>query len=333
MRFSHLKRREFITLLGCAVSWPLAVCAQKVDGIRRIGVLHGFATNDPEWQRRTTAFRRGLQELGWVEGQNVAFEIRSSDGNLDRLPVLAAELVRMNVDVIVTQGTEPAQAALGATRNIPIVMASIGDAVGAGIVASLARPGGNITGLTLVATEQASKRLQLLKDILPSLSRVAILWNVNNASHKLEMKDIESGARLLVVQLQSVGVRDSSDIEKGLLAAAKSRAEALITMEDVLVTSNRAKIVEIAMQQRLPIVSAFRAFAEAGALMSYGPSLVGMWHRTAIYVDKIFKGAKPADLPVEQPTRFEFVLNLKTAKALGLTVPNTMLISADELIE
>jgi putative tryptophan/tyrosine transport system substrate-binding protein len=197
----------------------------------------------------------------------------------------------------------------------------------------LARPGGNVTGLTLVATEQASKRLELLKDILPSLSRVAILWNANNASNRLQVKDIETGARLLGVQIQSMGVRDTSDIEKDLLAAAQSRAEALITMDDLLIQFNRARIIEIAMQQRLPVVSEFRPLTEAGALMSYGPSLVSMWLRTAVYVDKIFRGAKPADLPVEQPTRFELLLNLKTAKALGLTLPPTLLATADEVIE
>jgi putative tryptophan/tyrosine transport system substrate-binding protein len=328
-----MRRREFITLIGGAAAWPLAARAQQGERVRRVGVLHGYTTSDPEWQRRAAAFRRGLQKLGWAEGRNVAFEMRSADGHLERLPVLAAELVRMNVDVIITQGTEPTEAALKATRNIPIVMASIGDAVGAGIIASLARPGGNVTGLTLVATEQASKRLELLKDILPSLSRVAILWNANNASNRLQVKDIETGARLLGVQIQSVGVRDTSDIEKDLLAAAQSRAEALITMDDLLIQFNRARIIEIAMQQRLPVVSEFRPLTEAGALMSYGPSLVSMWLRTAVYVDKIFRGAKPADLPVEQPTRFELLLNLKTAKALGLTLPPSLLALADEVIE
>src|SRR5260370_25978230 len=232
-----MKRRDFITRLGgAAVVWTHVVSAQSTDRVRKIGVLQGLTASDPEWQRRLAAFRQGLQELGWIEGRNVAFEIRSADGKPDRLPGLAIDLVRANVDVIITQGTEPAQAALKATRATPIIMAWIGDGVGVGFVASLARPGGNITGLTLVSREQASKRLEMLKEILPSLARVAVLWNANNASHRLAVHDIEAGAGHLGIQLQSLEVRDSGDVEIGFRAAAQARAEAIVTMDDVAIT-------------------------------------------------------------------------------------------------
>lgn len=329
-----MRRRDFITFISrTAVAWPLAARAQQPDRMRLIGVLHGFAATDLEWQRRIAAFRQSLKELGWIEGQNIAIDIRSAFGKLDTLPALAAELVAMNANVIVTQGTEPAVAASRATRSIPIVMASIGDAVGTGIIPSLARPGGNITGLTLVATEQAPKRLQLLTQILPRLSQVAALWNTHNFSHRLAVESMKAGAQSLNVRFQSVGVQSISDIEKGLSLVARAGSGAVISFEDLLIVSHRARIIDLAMSQRIPVVGEFRPFAETGALMTYGPSLIGMWRRAADYVDKIFRGANPSDLPVEQPATFELLINLKTAKALELTIPQSLLVAADEVIE
>ena len=271
--------------------------------------------------------------LGWVEGRNIVFEFRYSEGKPDRLPALAAELVRANVDVIVTQGTESTQAARNATGTIPIVMAQIGDAVGAGLVDSLARPGGNITGLTLVATEQSTKRLELIKEVVPGVARVAVIWNGNNASHRLQLMEMEAAAPVLGLQLQSLPARDAGEIETGFAAAVQAGAEAVITMDDLLILFHRPRIVELAMRQKIPVMGEFRAFAEAGALLSYAPSPAAMWRRAASYIDKIFKGAKPTDLPVEQPTKFELVVNLKTAKALGLKIPELFLQRADEVIE
>jgi putative ABC transport system substrate-binding protein len=328
-----MRRRDFINLIGGAAAWPLAARAQQPERMRRIGVLQGLAPNDPEYKRRVGGLTQGLQELGWIEGRNIAFEFRYPEGRLDRIPAYAAELVRANVDVIVTQGTEAAQAARNATGTIPIVMAQIGDAVGAGLVASLARPGGNVTGLTLVATEQSTKRLGLIKEFLPGVARVAVIWSANNASHSLQWKEMEPAAPVLRLQLLSLPVRDAADIEASFPAAAQARAEAIITMDDSLILFHRPRIVELAMRQKIPVMGEFRAFAQAGALLSYAPSPAAMWRRAASHIDKIFKGAKPADLPVEQPTRFELVVNLKAAKSLGLTIPESFLLRADEVIE
>src|SRR5262245_25348045 len=228
-----MRRREFIILLGgTAVSWPLHAHAQQADRVRRIGVLQGLAPSDPEYQRRVGELKQGLVNLGWVEGRNIVFEFRYPEGKPDRLPTLAAELVGASVDVIATQGTESTQAARNATDTIPIVMAQIGDAVGAGLIASLARPGGNITGLTLVATEQSTKRLELIKEVLPGVARVAVIWNGNNASHRLQLMEMEPAAPVLGLQLRSLPVRNAGEIETGFAAAAQARAEAVITMDD-----------------------------------------------------------------------------------------------------
>jgi putative ABC transport system substrate-binding protein len=337
MQFDQLKRREFITLLGGAATasmlWPPSLSAQQTARPRRIGVLLGVSPRDAEWLRRVASFTQALHQLGWIEDRNVAFEIRYAEGKLDRLPALVAELIQANVDIVVTQGSEPVQAARKATDTIPIVMASVGDAVGAGFVASLARPGGNVTGLTLVASEQSAKRLELLKEILPRLARVAVLWNSNNASHPLQLKEMEGAAPVLGIQLQSLPVADAIDLEKALQSAAEASAEALITMDDLLIISHRARIVDLATRQRLPVMGEFKPFATAGALMSYAPDQIDMWRRAAGYVDKIFKGSKPADLPVEQPIKFELIVNLKSAKALGLRIPESFLVRADEVIE
>jgi putative tryptophan/tyrosine transport system substrate-binding protein len=333
-----MKRREFITLLGGAAAassplWPRVARAQQPDRVRRIGILQGLAEADAEWQRRLVAFKQGLQELGWSEGRNLIFEFRFADNNPDRLPVLAAELAQANVDVIVTNAAQPVEAARKATSIIPIVMATVGDALGAGYVASLARPGGNVTGLTLVATEQSAKRLQLLKEFSSDLVRIAVLWNGNASGHRLQLREMELSAPALGIVVQSIPMRNAGEFDAGFQTAKQANAQAVVTMDDPLIQSQRARIVEFARQQRLPLMGEFRPMTEAGGLMSYGPNQIDLWRRAAAYVDKIFKGAKPADLPVEQPTKFELAINLKTARAIGVTAPTSILLRADEVIE
>jgi putative ABC transport system substrate-binding protein len=329
-----MQRREFITLLGgAAVAWPLSARAQQPARMRRIGMLMFSTESDALNNALIAAFRTGLKERGWTEDRNVKLEFRYAGSKLDQLPILAADLVRANVDLIVTGGTESIQAASKASASIPIIMTTIGDPVGAGVVASLARPGGNVTGLSLYATELSAKRVELLKEVLPTLTRVAVLWNPNNASVVLKFKEIEAAAKSLNIQVRSLPIREAGDIEKMLQPAELDRAEAVITTEDALQVAHRTSIVDLATQRKIPVALEFNVLARAGALMSYGPSILDLWRRSADYVDKIFKGANPADLPVEQPTRFELVINLKTAKALGFAVPPTMLTRADEVIE
>jgi putative tryptophan/tyrosine transport system substrate-binding protein len=328
-----VKRRTFVTLVPGALAWPIAGWAQQGERTRRIGILQGLAATDPEWQRRFTAFKQGLQELGWREGRNIAFELRFADNKPERLPALAAELAQANVDAIVTNAAQPVEAARKATSTIPIVMATVGDALGAGYVASLARPGGNVTGLTLVATEQSAKRLQLLKEFSPNLMRVAVLWNANASGHRLQLKEMELSAPTLGIAVQSIPIRNAGELDAALQSAKQANAQALATMDDPLVQSQRARIVEFARQQRVPLMAEFRPITEAGGLMSYGPNQIDLWRRAATYVDKIFKGANPAELPVEQPTKFELVVNLKAARAIGIELPTAILLRADELIE
>jgi putative ABC transport system substrate-binding protein len=258
---------------------------------------------------------------------------RYADTKPERLPALAAELVAADVDVIVTNAAQPIEAARKATSTIPIVMASVGDALGAGYIASLARPGGNVTGLTLVATDQSAKRLQLIKEISDRLDRLAVFWNANASGHRLQMKEMELAAPTLGISLLSFLIRNVGELDAGLQSVISENAQAIITMDDPLIQSQRARSVEFATRRRLPLMSEFRPGPEAGGLISYGPNQLDMWRRAALYVDKIFKGAKPADLPVEQPTKFELVVNLKTAKAIGIEVPPSILVRADEVIE
>jgi putative ABC transport system substrate-binding protein len=313
--------------------WALGVQAQQPEPVKRVGMLQGLAASDVEWPRRFDAFKEHLKELGWMEGRNVAFELRFADAKPELLPALAAELVQANVDVIVTNAAQPVEAARQATSTVPIVMASVGDALGAGYVASLARPGGNITGLTLFATDQSAKRLQLIKQISPGIVRIAVLWNGNASGHRLQIKEMEQAVPAMGIVLQSLPILNASELDAKLRAAVQENAQAIVTMDDPLVQSQRVLIVEFAMRRGIPVMGEFRPVTEAGGLMSYGPNQVDMWKRAADYVDKIFKGAKPADLPVEQPTKFELVINLKTAKALGISVPRTLLVGADEVIE
>ena len=333
-----MRRRAFITLLGGAAVassplWPLRARAQRPNPMRRVGVLMPLPESDREGQRRIAALAEALRKMGWSEGHNIAFEVRYADGGPQRLPALANELVEANVDLIITQAAQPVEAARKATSTIPIVMAAHGDALGSGVIASLGRPGGNVTGQTLVATEQASKRLDLIKKMYPGLLRAAILWNGNAAGHRLQMEAMEAASPVLGIALQSRPTHNPTDIDAALQAAAEANAQVIVTMDDPMIQSNRTRIVAFAMQQRLPVVGEFRPFAEAGALMSYAPDQIELWRSAAAYVDKIFKGAKPGDLPVAQPTKFELLINLRTAKAIGFEVPAPVLAIADEVIE
>jgi putative tryptophan/tyrosine transport system substrate-binding protein len=328
-----MDRRVFISCIAISLlAAPLAVEAQPAGKIPQIGFLVAASASDSAYARLIEAFRQGLRDLGYVEGRNIVVEYRYADGKYERLPALAAELVRLKVDVIVSHGTNAPLAAKKATSAIPIVMTSAGDPVGSGLVSSLARPGGNVTGLSLMIPELGGKRLQLLKEILPGLSRVAVLWNAANPYASLVVREMEATATTLGVQLQSLVVRGPDDFEGALAAATTGRAGALTAVEDPLTITKRRQIVDFAAKRRLPAIYGVKEFVDAGGLMSYGANFADLWRRSATYVDKILKGAKPADLPVQQPTKFEFVINLKTAKALGLTIPPSVLLRADEVI-
>jgi putative ABC transport system substrate-binding protein len=307
-----------------------SVDAQQSAKVYRIGIL--FPGSISPRMHLVEAFRQGLGELGYLEGHNFALVIRSAEKSPDQLPDLAAELVRLKVDVIVTGGPSPIQAAQQATRTIPLVMAGHPDPVAGGLVAGLARPGGNITGLSITAgLEIYGKRLELLKEIVPKVSRIAFLSNPTNPANALQAKETEVAARALGVQLQALEVRSPSDIDSGIEGAIKARAGALLTLDSPLFNTHRTRIVDLAAKNRLPAMYGFREFVDAGGLMVYGASLPDLWRRAATYVDKILKGAKPADLPVEQPTKFELVINLK-AKQIGLTIPQSVLYRADKVI-
>jgi ABC-type uncharacterized transport system substrate-binding protein len=326
-----LRRREFITLLGgAAATWPLAAGAEQAANLPTIGLLvSGTPSSHREW---VAAFVRRLRELHWIEGRTVAIEIRWAEGRNERLAEIAAEFVRRKVDVIVTSATPPTLAAKQATSVIPIVFAALGDPVGAGLVESLARPGGNATGLSLQQTDAASKRLELLRDVVPGLRRLAIMANSGNPSAALDMREAEATARALGLEAITLAILRSEDIAPAL-DALKGRVEALYVCNDPLVNTNRVRMNTLALAARLPAIFGFRELVEAGGLMSYGPNYSDLFRRAADYVDKILRGAKPADIPVEQPTKFDLVINLTTAKALGLTIPPMLLARADEVIE
>jgi putative tryptophan/tyrosine transport system substrate-binding protein len=325
-----MKRREFITLIGgAAVVWPLATRAQQAGKIRTIGILNAGSAGVPS----AVVLPDALRELGWIEGKNIVFERRYAENRVERLPELAAELVRLNVDVIVGLGTLAPLAAKRATTTIPIVMTAAGDPLGSGLVASLARPGGNVTGMSLMAPDLGGKRLELLKELLPRLARVAVLWNAANPYPALVFKETQAAGRTLGIEVQSLEVRDPRDFDGAFEALRRQRPDALITVEDPLTFNYMKLIADFAAGQRLPTLHGFREDVAAGALMSYGANLADLFRRAAGYVDKILRGAKPADLPVQQPTKFELVINLRTAKVLGLTVPPSLLARADEVIE
>jgi ABC-type uncharacterized transport system substrate-binding protein len=319
----RIGRREFITLLGTtALAWPLAACAPK--GMARIGFL-GL-------ERRLEKFRQGLGDLGYVEGRDIVIEYRPSDP-ADRLPGFAAELVALNADVIVAGGSLAVRAAQQATRTIPIVMTGTSDPVGTGFVASLARPGGNITGLSLLSPELSGKRLALLREIIENLSRLAILLNPDGPAVVSSLRETEKAARASGVEITLVEARRGEDLDGAFALIAKIRPEALVILPASLMTRYASRIAELALNCRTPTISYFREFPEVGGLMSYGPSLDYSARRAAVYVDRILKGAKPSDLPVQQPANLELVINLKTAKTLSLTVPKRLSAIADELIE
>jgi len=323
-----LRRRQFITLIGgAAATWPIAAPAQQ--GVKyRIGFLSAGVI--PKYWSN---FVDGLRELGWIEGKNIVFDLRQAENRLDRLPELAAELVRLNVDAIATVGTLAPLAAKQVTTSIPIVMLSAGDPLGSGLVASLARPGGNVTGMSLMTPDLGGKRLELLKEVLPRLARAAIIWNAANPYSALVFGETQGAAKKLTVELQSLEVRGPDDFDGAFEAAKRQHPEALITVEDPLTFTYAKRIAEFAVAHQLPALHGLREFVTADGLMSYGASLADLARRAAGYIDKILRGAKPADLPVQQPTKFELVINLKTARALGLEIPPTLLARADEVIE
>ena len=329
-----MRRREAMGVIGGAVAWPLAAHAQQTGKVARIGYLAAGSHDNPFVRQNLDAFRQGLRDLGHVEGQNIAIVYRFAEGDFDRLPDLAAELVRLEVAVIVAAPTPAAVAARNATETIPIVMINVGDPVGLGLIASLARPGGNITGSSFtVGTETFGKALELLRDAVPNLRSVAILSNPANPSHALVTQDVKVAAQTLGVQIQTLEARGPDEFERAFAAMTKERVEALYVVADVQFVLHAARLADLAVKSRLPSMHQLRRVVEAGGLMSYGHSAADQWRGAATFVDKLLKGAKPADLPVEQPTKFELVINLKTAKALGLTIPPTLLARADEVIE
>ena len=331
MQFDRLKRREFITLLGgAAAAWPLAVRAQQVGKVPTIGFL---GPNTPTVQRHwTAAFVQRLRELGWIEGRNIAIEYRWAEGRTDRAAEIAAEFVRLKVDIIVTSETPQVLAAKQATSVIPIVFATAGDPVGNNLVASLARPGGNATGLSNQMTDIAGKKLELLREVVHGLGRLAIIGNVNNPAVVREMGEVQAAAATLGLEVHTLEIRQAQDITPAF-EALKGRVDALYVCIDALVNANRIRINTSALGARLPTMHGSRDYVEAGGLMSYGPNTPNQFRRAADYVDKILRGAKPGDIPVEQPTKFDLVVNLTTAKALGIEVPPTLLARADEVIE
>lgn len=313
---------------------PLPVHAQLPRKAYRIGVLaQGPPPAETEWQR--SPFVQGLRELGWVEGQNIRFERRYAAGRVERLPELAVELVRLPVDVIVTAFDAPILAAKRATTTIPIVFAAHDDPIGTELVASLAQPGGTITGISTMGSDLSGKRLALLKEIAPTVSRVAVLWNATDRAMGLKFRETRVAAQQLGVPLQSVEVRSSDDLDDAFAAMTRERPDALMVLVGAITgnANDRARIADFAAQQGLPAIYETKSFVDAGGLMSYGPSLSDNFRRAAYYVDRILKGAKPADIPVEQPMKFAFIINLKTARALGLTIPPTLLFQADEVIQ
>jgi putative ABC transport system substrate-binding protein len=323
-----MRRRDFIGFVGGAAALPFATRAQSAK-IARIGFLGAASASG--WASKVEAFRAGLRDLGYVEGKNIVIEYRWAEGRYERLPELAAELVRQKVDVLVTQATPGVRAAKQATTTIPIVIAAIGDAIAAGVVTSLARPGGNVTGSSFFSTELAAKRLDVLKETLPQVKRVGVLFNTEGL-YRPSLGAMAQGIKALDIELQQYAVRETSDLPGVFQEIAKGRNEALVMNEDPMLLANSIAIAELATQQHLPTVG-FLEIAKAGGLIAYGADIVEMHRHAAVFVDKILKGVNPGDLPVEQPTKFELVINLKTAKAFGLTIPPTLLTRADEVIE
>jgi putative ABC transport system substrate-binding protein len=326
-----MRRREFITLLGgTAAAWPLAARAQQVGKLPTIGFLGPLSQSAMSpW---TAAFVQRLRELGWIEGRTVAIEYRWGEGRDERFVEIAAEFVRLKVDVIVTGGTAAVIAAKQATSVIPIVFGTAGDPVGTGLVASLARPGGNVTGLSNQSADLPGKRVDLLRQVVPGLRRLAIMANISSPIGVLEMNEVQAAARTLGLDVVASEIRRAEDIAPAI-DALKGRADALYVVTEALVNTNRIRLNTLALGARLPTLHGVRDYVEAGGLMSYGPNFPDLFRRAGEYVDKILRGAKPGEMPVEQPTKFDLVVNLTTAKALGLKIPESFLLRADEVIE
>jgi putative ABC transport system substrate-binding protein len=325
-----MRRRDFIRLAGAAAAWPLVARAQTPAGkIYRLGVLQPGKPPEP----LVDILRDRLKDLGYREGRNIAYEYRWAEGKPDRLDELAKELVDLKVDVISTLSTPAAIAAKKVTKTIPIVFAGVGDPVGAGVVPSLSHPGGNVTGISILATELSGKRLEILKEIVPNAAPVAMFWNDTNPGMLLRAHEAQNAADKMGLNLQSIGVHDLISFDAAFATINDRQFNALLTLVDPFTREHRQRIVDFAAKRRLPAIYESREFVDAGGLISYGPSLPALQRRAADYVSMIFKGSKPGDIPVEQPTKFELIINLKTARALGLTIPPTVLERADELID
>jgi putative tryptophan/tyrosine transport system substrate-binding protein len=329
---SDIRRREFLALLGCAAARPLAARAQQPEAVRRVGILISGGEADPEMQARVAAIRQRLDRLGWSEGRNLRIDIRFAEGDPHRHASLARELVARQPDAIIAYSTPIAAALRRESHIIPIVFVNVSDPIGSGLVASLARPGGNITGLSIQQTDLNGKRLELMREVLPDLRRLAIMANVDAPIAVQDMREVQTAARTLGFEVATFEIRRAEDIAPGF-EGLNGRADALYVCGDPLMDTHRVRINMLALAARLPTMHGVREYVEAGGLMSYGPSFTSLFRRTADLVDKILRGAKPSDIPVEQPTKFELVINAKTAKALGLTVPPSLLARADEVIE
>jgi putative tryptophan/tyrosine transport system substrate-binding protein len=333
MTFDQLHRRSFITLLGGAAAWPLAAGAQQAERMRRIGVLMGYPEGDPQAQANVTALRQGLQNLGWIEGRTVQIDYRWVGGDPDKARTFARELIGMTPDVIVPSTNQVTRILQQETRTIPIVFAFVGDPVGSGFVASLARPGRNITGFANFENSIGGKWVELLKEIAPRAERVGFVFNPDAAPNVGFFHAAESAVPSLAIKLAALAVRDATDIEQGITAFASEPDGGLIIAPHAVTLGNRTLIIELAAHHRLPAVYSDRYFAESGGLMSFGNNTADLFRRAASYIDLILKGAKPAELPVQLPTKFELIVNLKTAKSLGLAIPESFLSRADEVIE
>jgi putative tryptophan/tyrosine transport system substrate-binding protein len=328
-----VKRREFIALLGGATAWPIAARAQQPLAMKRIGVLMGLAESDPEAQARLAAFREGLRDLKWTEGTNVQIDVRWGNGDAARVRSFASELVDLAPDVILGVNTPPVRALKQATRTLPIVFTGLSDPVGDGIVTSLSKPGGNFTGFSSFDPALAGKWLQLLKEILPTIVRAAVIYNPDTAPHSIFLPALEAAAPSLAIALVRATVREAAEIENSVAAMAREPGGSVAVMPDIFTATNRATIISAIARHRLPAIYPIRYHVLDGGLISYGPDFIDLHRQAASHVDRILKGARPADLPVQTPTKFELVVNLRTAKALGFSMPPTLLARADEVLE
>jgi putative ABC transport system substrate-binding protein len=326
-----MRRRELLKFAGTATAWPLVARAQDASKHPRIGFL-GNSTPALE-AKLVESFREGLRDLGYVEGRNISIEYRWAEGNYELLPSLVAELIALKVEVIVTAGTPASLAVKSASSPVPLVMVAVGNPIGNGLVESLARPGGNATGLTSIAPELEGKRLELIKEVVPAVSRLAVFWNPANAVMIADEQQVQAAAAALHVPVLSLPVRTAEELDDAFAKILAEGADAVLVLADRVFLHNRQRIADFVIEHRLPAMNAYRELVEAGALMSFGPSYAVMHRQAATYVVKILKGAKPADLPVQQPAKFEFVVNLKSAGAIGITIPHTVLLRADEVIE